>query len=487
MSQKKETFVLLLSLLITLVLIGFGATWLLNTLRSPNAPGNLSTGDLNEGNPASSPAGSDAGSDPSSGELPASEIGNRLSGGDRLILTNSTSPQKQAGIAALAAGNYDQAVAQLEAALNANRNDPEALIYLNNARIATQPSYTLAVVIPSSAPDVAAELLRGIAQAQTEVNQAGGIQGTPLRIVIADDGDDEAIARQLANAIASQPDILGVIGHFSSGTTLAAAEVYQSAGVPMISPTSTSVRISELGDYIFRTVQSDRFAADGLARYMVNTLQTPSVAVFYNSQSDYSNSLKDAFTSAVFAGGGQVTSEIDLSSSSFNAAAAVEQAIQQGAQTLMLANNTGTRRQALEVVAANQGRLRLLGGDSLYNAELLQAGGAAAVGMVVAAPWHRDANPGSSFPQASRQLWGGDVSWRTALAYDAAQVFLTAIAQGPTRAGIHQALNATSFSATGASGSIQFLPSGDRNQATQLVIVRAGNSTGYGYEFAPVP
>lgn len=476
MSQKNEAPILILSLFITLAAIGFGAYWLV---------GNL--GLLGGDRPAatSTTPGSSGSSDPAAPGS-SSATGGQLSQGDRLLVSSNTSPQKQAGIQAIAAGNYSEAVQQLEAAIAANRNDPEALIYLNNARIADRPAYTVAIAVPaSSASDSTEELLRGIAQAQNEVNQAGGIQGTPLKVVIADDGNSPDTAVQLARTLAGESDILGVIGHFSSDATLAAGEVYQQQNLPVISPTSTSVRISGLGDYVFRTVQSDRFTADSLARYMLdNNLQQ--AAVVYDSSSDYSSSLKDAFTSAVFSGGGQITAEVDVSSG-FDANAAVEQAIQQGTQVLMLATNTQTRPQALQVIAANRQRLQLLGGDSLFTAELLQTGQADAVGMVVAAPWHRDADPSATFPQAARQLWGGDVSWRSAMTYDAAQVLIAAMTQNPTRSGIHQALNTPNFSANGASGTIQFLPSGDRNRAAQLVVVQPGSQSGYGYDFTPLP
>ncbi len=476
--QKNEAPILILSFIITLVAIGFGVTWGLGAFNFSNTSSN--------GSSSTNTSEATATDNPESPSRSSVNVQAQLSTGDRILVSSNVSPQKQAGISAMAAGNYSAAVQSFETALAANRNDPEALIYLNNARIAEQPAHTLAVAAPiSSATDAAEEILRGVAQAQTAVNQSGGIQGTPLKIVIVNDNNDADTAVQLAQELVNRSDILAIIGHFSSDITIQAGAVYQDAGLPMISPTSTSVEISGLGNYIFRTVQSDRISADGLARHMLSNMNVQSAAVFYNSESGYSNSLKDAFTSAVLTGGGQVTSEFDLSSDSFNAITAVEQAIQQGAQALMLAANTPTRSQALDVIAANQQRLALLGGDSLYNAELLQRGGQAAVGMVVAAPWNRDANPNSSFPQEARQLWGGDVSWRTAMTYDAMQALIAAIAQNPTRSGIQQTLSGSGFSATGASGTIQFLPSGDRNQAPQLVIVQPSTETAYGYGFEP--
>ncbi|HEY9743916.1 MAG TPA: receptor ligand binding family protein, partial [Coleofasciculaceae cyanobacterium] len=96
-------------------------------------------------------------------------------------------------------------------------------------------------------------------------------------------------------------------------------------------------------------------------------------------------------------------------------------------------------------------------------------------------------NPKAEFPKAANQLWGGEVNWRTAMAYDAAKALIAAIGRNPSRSGVQQALSASDFSASGAAGGIQFLPSGDRNQAVQLVRIQPGKRTSFGYEFVPVP
>lgn len=473
MAQKNDTPILILSLLITLGLLGFGGWWLARQLGLFSSSGSVTTIDSGTSpTPSPSPSGSYS-----------------LSTGDRLILPDGASPQKQQAVEAIAKGNYDQAIALLDQSLAQNRNDPEARIYLNNAQIGDQTSYTIAVAIPaSSAPDAALEILRGVAQAQTEINDAGGIQGTPLKVLMADDANNPQTATKLADALVDQKDVLAVIGHFSSDTSLAASAIYQQAGLVMMSPTSTSVALSSVGDYIFRTVQSDRIAADSLARHMIEQMGVRNVAVFYNSQSDYSKSLKDAFSSIVLTEGGNVVAEIDLNTAaSFNAFDSLKQARDRGAEALMLAANTPTRSQAFQVITANQGQLKLLGGDNLYNAEILQTVGQDAVGMVIAAPWNRDANPNSPFPAAARQMWGGDVSWRTALAYDATMAIANGLRANPTRAGLQEALSAPSFSVPGASGNIQFMASGDRNRAAQLVTIEPGNRSGYGYDFVPVP
>ncbi|ASC73050.1 Amino acid/amide ABC transporter substrate-binding protein, HAAT family [Halomicronema hongdechloris C2206] len=453
MSQRKnEAPALILALITTAALLG-GMTWWLNK------QGFL--GGVLPGSPAPT-----AQSDQAASAIPVPQ---RLSTGQRILVVNQSSPQKLAGVDAIASENYDQAVKQLEASLQANRNDPEALIYLNNARIGQGDSFTLAVAVPAAtAVDPAQEILRGVAQAQATLNQTGGVNGTPIKVMIVSDDNSPEVAAEVAPALTEHSDILGVVGHFGSATTLAASEVYEAEGVPVISPTSTSVSISGAGDYVFRTVPSDSFTATTLSRYLVGDLGRQNAVIYFNAESDYSKSLKEEFTTALYSDGGQVLAEYDLAAPDFSAGNTLESAIQQGAEVIVLASNTATLDQALQVVAVNRQRLAMLGGDSVYNPKTLQVGGEAAVGMVVAVPWMLLSTPNSDFVTTSRQLWGGDVNWRTAMAYDATLALAAALEQAPSREGVQQALSAPSFQVEGATGPIRFLPSGDRNQAMQL-------------------
>jgi len=463
--QKNETTVLVLAFLLTLGLVGGAVWWLQSSGFQLSAP----TTSPNQDNAASQ------------------SLQNRMSFGEKTLIPGEASAAKQAGVAAIAAGDNNTAITQLEASLKENRNDPEALIFLNNARIGEQKNYTIAVAVPIGInPNGALEMLRGVAQAQNEVNAGGGIQGVPLKVKIANDDNNPKIAQQIATALVKDADILGVVGPYSSDVTLAAGAVYNAGQLVDISPISTSVKLSGFSPYVFRTVPSDYVAARALANYMLK-LQRQNAAVFYNSQSNYSQSLKSEFVTAVSLAGGQIASEFDLSSASFSAAQSVERAIGQGAQVLMLAPDSSVLDKALQVVQVNRRRLNLLGGDGVYTLKTLEVGEQQGVGMVVAVPWHIDGKPNSAFPRQSRQLWGADVNWRTALSYDAAQALIAALERNPTRAGVQQALSSSDFAASGAAGTVRFLPSGDRNAPMQLVRIVPGSRSGTGFDFVPVP
>jgi branched-chain amino acid transport system substrate-binding protein len=472
MSQKNETVVLVLALAITVALMAIGAWWFIKGIGKN--PGDW------RGNP------------PSPGETPSPQsnpsVQKRISAGERVLISANVPPEKEAASKAIASGNYAEAVTQLEASLKSDRNDPETLIYLNNARIGNQKSYTIAASVPiSSDANAAQEILRGVAQAQNDINRADGIKGIPLKVLIANDENKSDIANQVAAAFVKNEQVLGVIGHYASDVTLATADTYQSGGLVAISPISTTVKLSGRSRYVFRTVPSDYVAARALAEYMLQKLKQQKVAVFFNSESGYSQSLKSEFVTAVSLGGGEVISEVDLSDANFDAVPSIDQAIQAGAQVLMLAVNTGTLDKAMLVVQVNGKRLKILAGDDVYTPKTLQLGGLAAESMVLAIPWHIGANPQAQFPKAATQLWGGEVNWRTAMAYDAAQALIAGIERNPTRTGVQQALLAPDFSAKGAAGTIKFLPSGDRNQTVQLVTIQPSSDTPWGYKFVPLP
>lgn len=420
---------------------------------------------------------------PTNNAAPASSLGDvstALSWGERVLFTDAPNADMQAGATAFAAGDYAPAAAKFEAVRQAVRNDPEALIYLNNARVGTSPALGIAAVVPiGDTPNAARELLRGVAQAQAEAIDSG----VPIKVLIADDRNDPEQAAAIATALVKDPAIVGVIGHGTSTTTLAAAPIYQQGQLPMIAPTSTSTELATLpregGNFIFRVIPSDQFTGTSLVRHMLSAGKTRPI-VFYNSQSSYSTSLQAALSTTLGLEGGQVAKLVDLSQGNPPAELAGS-----GADAVVLLPDSATFDQAIAVAQANQGQLPIWAGDAFYRIEALQKGGASLTNATVVVPWHPQKADGK-FTQASASLWGGDINWRTALSYDAFQVLDSAAATGTQgRVSLGQALAGQGFMATGTTGAISFLPSGDRNSTVLLVKVQPGSRSGTGFDFVP--
>lgn len=413
-----------------------------------------------------------------------------ISGGEKIITyTDPLAWEKLAGVQAIKNGDFPKAITKMEKYLKEKPNDPEVLIYLNNAKISKQKSYTIAVSTPiGSDINSALEILRGVAQAQDEINKQGGINGIPLRVLIADDNDDKDTAKKIAEELVKNLDVLGVVGHFSSDVTLETDKIYNAGKLVAIFPISTSTKLTGFGNYIFRTAPNDSEAAKSLVGYMRSKLGKKNAAVFYNSKSASSESLKSEFEKFISKQGGQVSSLFDLSDSNFNADNSIEQSIKSGAEILVLLPNTGKLDDTLQVVKANKG-LPLLGGNDIYTPKVLEEGKDNAVGMVLAIPWHILVSP-NNFPQNSRKLWKADVNWRTAMSYNATVALIEGLKNTPTpptREGLAQILRSLDFRAMGATGEVKFDAKGDSNQAIQLVEIRpnAKSRSKSGYDFEP--
>lgn len=411
-----------------------------------------------------------------------------IGNGNKILISALRSFDKQAGVEAFRNGDFESAIKHLESHLQNQPNDPEALIYSNNAKTADQQNYTIAVSVPiGSDVDGSLEMLRGVAQAQDEINKLGGVNGVPLRVLIADDHNDPDTAKQVAEALVDNAEVLGIVGHYASDVTQATGEIYKAGKVAAISPVSTSVKLSELNS-ILRTVPSDAVAAKALADYMEKQLQRKKAVVFYNSKSGYSQSLNSEFSKSLSKAGGEVIEEFDLSDPDFNAEQSLEQAIERGSEVIVLLPNTAELNDTFQIIKANNQRLPLLGGDDVYTLDTLRSGSSAAEGMVVAVPWHVLASQ-TDFPETSGALWGGaTVNWRTAMTYDATIALIEGIKANPTREGLAEALRQPDFTAFGATGEVQFDAAGDRKEGTvQLVKIEPGNRAKAGYDFVPIP
>ena len=400
--------------------------------------------------------------------------------GNRLLIQDKASPDKQKGIEAFEKGDYQKAIASFKSSLARNPNDPETLIYLNNAQ-AGNNSVKIAVSVPiGSNLNVAQEILRGVATAQDEINQKGGINGKKLQVEIINDENNPEIAKQVAQELVKDPQVLGVIGHNSSNASLAAAPIYQQAGLVMVSPTSFANNLSGIGQYIFRTVPNNKVMVNALADYAVNAQKKTKIAFCYDSQAPDTVSFKDELVAAFVSKGAQLIPTVcDLSTPNFNPTAAVNQAIASGADGLFVQSHIDRIDTAIALAHANQGRLALFTSPTMYTFQTLQVGQQAVNGLILVAPWHPLVN--RSFAENMRQRWSGKINWRTATAYDATEAIIAGLQQGTERASLQQALHSRGFTVPGATGAVRFAPSGDRIGNPVIIQVQ---SNGSNYQFA---
>ena len=92
------------------------------------------------------------------------------------------------------------------------------------------------------------QLRQGVSRAVADINAAGGINGEQLALEVADDACDPRQAMTVANDLVAK-GVKFVAGHYCSGSSIAAAKIYEDAGIIMISPSSTSPKFTDGGGW----------------------------------------------------------------------------------------------------------------------------------------------------------------------------------------------------------------------------------------------
>jgi branched-chain amino acid transport system substrate-binding protein len=137
-----------------------------------------------------------------------------------------------------------------------------------------------------------AQLKNGVEQAVEDINKAGGILGQKLTVEVGDDVADPKQGVSVANKFVGD-GVKFVIGHFNSGVTIPASDVYVDNGILMITPSATNPKVTERGYWdTFRTCGRDDQQGAVAGSYIVNQLKGKKVA-FLHDKTTYGKGLAD--------------------------------------------------------------------------------------------------------------------------------------------------------------------------------------------------
>lgn len=257
----------------------------------------------------------------------------------------------------------------------------------------------------------------------------GRIGGLPVRIVVEDDQGRPEEAATVVQKLINQDQVMAVLGEVASSRSLAAAPICQQAGVPMISPSSTNPKVTEVGDYIFRMCFIDPFQGTVMAKFAAENLAFKQVAILKDVRNDYSVGLAQFFTTSFAALGGSIVEEQAFSAGDQDFRAQLTAIKAKNPQAIYVPGyytEVGLiARQAKELGIAAP----LLGGDGWESDQLLQIGGEALNGAYYSNHFAND-NPDprlQGFLQKFRAKFGNDPDAIAGLAYDGANVLFQAM------------------------------------------------------------
>ncbi len=316
--------------------------------------------------------------------------------------------------------------------------------------------------------------MNGVLLAADEINEAGGINGHKIDVVIDDDKGSPEAASQLTGKLIARDKVVAIIGAGASGNSLAAAPKAQSAHVPLIAPSSTNPAVTQAGDYIFRACFMDAFQGEVMAKFAANTLKTKKAAIMVDYNSPYSRGLTEFFEFSFTKLEGQIVAKQSYTQGDADYRGQLSLIKAANPDVIYIPGYYGD-----VAIIAKQARqlgltVPLLGADGWDAPELWELGGDALNGSYISNHYSAD-DPSETiqkFAHAYRQRYSNlTPDAHAALAYDALRFLAEAIQRAGTTEGpkLRDALAETKDFA-GVTGIISM--DRDRNAVKPAVILK---------------
>ncbi|HWZ90876.1 MAG TPA: ABC transporter substrate-binding protein [Polyangiaceae bacterium] len=270
---------------------------------------------------------------------------------------------------------------------------------------------------------------RGVRLAIDEANAKGGVLGKKLRVVTLDTRGDSAEAANAVNRLIDVEKVTALLGEVASSLSLAGGRVAQRRKIPMISPTSTNPKVTEVGDYIFRVCFIDPFQGKVMATFARQNLKLDKVAILKDVKNDYSIGLADAFQKSFTALGGAIVVEQSYSQGDTDFSAQVTAIRGSSAQAIFVPgyySEVGSIARTADRLGL---KIPLLGGDGWDSPDLFKIGGDAINGSYFSDHFAPDlaTEQAKQFVAKFTSKYGVAPSGLGALGYEAAEVLVDAI------------------------------------------------------------
>jgi branched-chain amino acid transport system substrate-binding protein len=316
----------------------------------------------------------------------------------------------------------------------------------------------------------------GTALAVDDLNAAGGVLGKQVQLITEDDQSQAGQPSTDVRKLISDDGVVAVLGEVASSRSLEAAPVCQQNQIPMISPSSTNPKVTQVGDYIFRVCFIDPFQGTVMANFATKTLKLKTAAVLTDVTSDYSEGLAKFFKDSFTANGGKIVAEQNYSGGDkdFNAQlTAIKAANPDGIFVPGYYTEVG-----LIVLQARQLGITvpLFGGDGWDGKPILSIGGQALEGTYFSDHFTPDDTNAlvQDFVKRFQAKFNSTPDAMAALGYDSAMILADAIKRAGTTDGpkVRDALAATK-DFHGVTGNITI--DADRNASKPAVILEIKN------------
>jgi branched-chain amino acid transport system substrate-binding protein len=288
---------------------------------------------------------------------------------------------------------------------------------------AANADFKLAVAGPITGPNAAfgAQLTNGVAQAAEDINAAGGILGQKITVEQGDDVSDPKQGVSVANKFVGD-GVKYVVGHFNSGVTIPASEVYSDNGMLFITPSATNPKVTDRGLWdAFRTCGRDDQQGKLWADYAIKDLKGKKIAIVHD-KTTYGQGLADAARNFMHEGGVKEVLYEGVNTGEKDYSAIVSKIKASGADFVMW-GGLHTEGGLIVRQMRDQGmKTVMISGDGITDAEFASIGGPGVEGTLMSFGPDPRNNPAAKDAVAKFRAKGYEPEAYTLYSYAAVQI-----------------------------------------------------------------
>lgn len=319
----------------------------------------------------------------------------------------------------------------------------------------------------------------GIEMAQEEINAAGGINGSLLKIIFEDDQCDPKMGANIAQKLINVDKIHLVLGPWCSSVALAIAPQFEQSKTIMIAEVLTP-KLTEAGDYIFRVQPTGALYMKILANEAYNKLNLKTAAVMALNN-DYGISVKDSFVNNFEGLGGEILAIEQYSDQETDFRTILTKIKNKNPEAVLLSSYAKDAGQIMKQAKELGIKTQFLGVPALENKDLITMGEEAVNGLIY--PYHFDFEKQDpkvqEFVLNYRNHFGHDPDGFSVLMYDGTHIAARILAEcGSDTDCMKKELYEGVFD--GVVGKMTFDGNGDPNVPVILKTVRDGEFVSYG-------
>ena len=158
----------------------------------------------------------------------------------------------------------------------------------------------IAVAQTSNVALLGQEQVAGAKLAEKYFNDRGGVNGTPIKLVLQDTAGDEQGAINAFQTLINRDKVVGIVGPTLSQQAFSADPIADRAKVPVLGPSNTAKGIPEIGDFVARVSAPVAVVAPNAVKAALKiNPQLKKVAVFYAQNDAFSKSETEIFLKTI--------------------------------------------------------------------------------------------------------------------------------------------------------------------------------------------